>query len=103
MLAEAVAPLQAVLVIPWVSSEGLRTGGGKTASQAQISSLAHAGHQTQLNFFMRSGHSAHDTVQVLTDKFLDMEKVATGKKTKIDQGKERRKSNNLVPSPGHPG
>lgn len=79
--AEAVAPLQSVFMISWFSSEGLRTGGGKTASQAQISSLVHTGHQTQLNFLMRSGHSLHYTVQVLTDKFLDMEKVATGKKT----------------------
>lgn len=38
---------------------------------------------------MRSGQLVQDKVQVLTDKFPDMEKVATGKIAKADQEKEQ--------------
>lgn len=42
--------------------------------------LALVTHQASLNHFVRSGQFTHDTVQVLTDKFLDTEKAATGRK-----------------------
>ena len=34
---------------------------------------------------VKSGHLVHDTVQILTDQFLDMEKVATGKIAKTER------------------
>lgn len=99
--AEAVASLQAILLVPQVYSEELRTEGGKTVSQTQISRFVHAapagtGHLALLNLLMRSGQSFHNKVRVLTDKFPEAEKTATGEIAKTDQDKGQRKSNNLV-------
>lgn len=67
---------------------------GKIVSLIQISKFVYdapagAGHQASLNLFVRSDQLVQDTVQVLTEKFPDMEKVATGKIAKIDQEKEQ--------------
>lgn len=88
-------------MVSWACGEGLGTVSNETVNQTQSSRFVLSVpvcYWTQLSLLMKSGQSGCDTIQALTDKFLDMEK-ATMKSTKVDQHRVTV-NGNWVPSLG---